>query len=427
MAVSKLVLGMNARNFLYVNRFNHRRAKELADDKLATKKLLIEHNIPTPKLLATFANHGDARRFSDWTDMPETFVLKPARGYGGEGIRLISEWDGTTGLNEKGEKITRKTLEAYIFDILDGAFSLHNSPDKAFCEDRLVVSSTFRKLTGGVPDIRIIVCNKVPIMAMLRLPTEKSQRKANLHLGALGMGIDLRTGITIGAIQYDDDVNYIPGTRMKTNGIKIPFWKDMLLIAARAQDASGLGYAGIDIVIDEKMGPLILEINARPGLSIQLANRASLRTRLERVAELEVKSPEQGVELSQQLFAAPELSDVRVEHNILSVIEKVVIIGTKKRKSVLAKIDTGAYRTSIDAELVQELGLEVHGEKVHVSAGSGTQMRSMVKLSFKLRDKQIESIASFTDRSHMRYAMIVGRLDLAGFLVDPSAVDSDVE
>ncbi|HBZ98517.1 MAG TPA: alpha-L-glutamate ligase-like protein, partial [Pseudomonas sp.] len=40
-----------------------------------------------------------------------------------------------------------------------------------------------------VPDIRIIVLMGYPIMAMLRLPTRQSGGKANLHQGAIGVGV----------------------------------------------------------------------------------------------------------------------------------------------------------------------------------------------------------------------------------------------
>jgi len=41
----------------------------------------------------------------------------------------------------------------------------------------------------------------------------------------------------------------------------------------------------VDIVLDHKDGPKVLEINARPGLNIQIANQAGLRPRLEKVLQ----------------------------------------------------------------------------------------------------------------------------------------------
>ncbi|MFH1756470.1 MAG: sugar-transfer associated ATP-grasp domain-containing protein, partial [Pseudomonadota bacterium] len=64
-------------------------------------------------------------------------------------------------------------------------------------------------------------------------------------------------------------------------GIQIPYWDGMLLMAARTWEMTGLGYIGVDLVIDRERGPLLLELNARPGLAIQMANQSGLLKRLE--------------------------------------------------------------------------------------------------------------------------------------------------
>lgn len=415
-------MGMNARNFLYLSKYNKAHAKRRADDKLATKNYLIASGIPTGTSLAVFRSPHNIRTF-DWSSLSGDFVLKPARGYGGEGILVVYDWKEVSGHDIHGNEITIHDLESKIFDILDGAHSIDSLPDHAFLEERIIIQNSLRKISaGGVPDIRVIVCNRVPIMAMLRLPTVESAGRANLHMGALGIGIDLRTGITTKGIHHNSETLYIPGTnRIKVRGIKIPRWDEIISIAARTQEASGLGYAGIDIVVDETKGPLVLEVNARPGLTVQLANGESLRTRLERVADLKVNSVEKGIDIAKKLFAEAVLEVVPVKDNILSVIEKIQIIGSnKKRKTVFAKIDTGAYRTSLDSALVRELDLHVRDERIFVKAGAGSQERHTAKVTLRIRGKEIKTIASFVDRAHMRFPIIIGRRDLKGFLVDPN-------
>lgn len=426
MAVSKQPLGLNARNYLYIRPHNKRRAKDCADNKLLTKKRLLANKIPTPALVAVFRSLRDVRAF-DWTKLKESFVLKPARGYGGEGIMVVRKWDGQKG-RYSGQDITTYELEAEIFSILDGAYSLDNLPDVAFLEERVVVSSTLRKVCKkGVPDIRVIVAHGVPIMAMLRLPTEESDGKANLHQGALGLGIDLRTGITTKAVHYGKSVTHIPGTKQKVRGIKIVGWDKVLEYTVRAQVACGLGFAGIDLVLDESRGPLVLEVNARPGLQIQLANGASLRTRLERIEGMKIPNLAYGIELSKKLFAESALAEIPEANNLLHVVEKVTIIGPKGKKSVYAKVDTGAYRTALDIALVHDLGLDLHHTEVRVRSGSGHQKRKTVRVAFRLRGKDIATVASYTDRTHMRFPMIIGRRDLKGFLVDPTAHPEDLQ
>ncbi len=423
MAVSKIALGMNARNYLYLRPNNKPKAKKIADNKLLTKELLQKFKIPTPDIIAVFKTLRDVREY-DWTKLSGDFVLKPARGYGGGGIMVIRNWSGGKGRRLGSSVITHDQLEAEIYSILDGAYSLKNLPDTAFLEERVHVAKFLRKLSPkGVPDIRVIVSNKIPIMAMLRLPTKYSDGRANLHQGALGIGIDLRTGITTKGVLYGDEEKFVPGTKNKIRGIKIPHWNKVLKYATKAQKVSKLGYAGIDIVIDEEKGPLVLEVNARPGLQIQLANGASLRTRLERIEGMTIPTVWYGIDLAKRLFAESALTDVPEKTNILNVYENITIYGAKKKKVVTAKIDTGAYSTSIDESLVEDLGLKKHPKQKLVRSGFGLEeVRSRVDILFRLHGKDIQTDASYTDRSHMRFPVIIGRRDLGGFLVNPSKV-----
>lgn len=426
MAVSHAVLGMNARNYLYIRALNKRKYKLSADDKLCTKQRMLSYNVPTTHLITTFTSLREIRSF-DWTSLPDKFVLKPSHGYGGRGIVCVQGWDGTRGYGIKKEIITYMDLEAEIFGMLDGAHSLNNLPDTAFIEERILVHPFFKKLTErGVPDIRIIVCNGIPVMAMLRLPTSQSDGKANLHMGAVGIGIDMRTGITTYGVARGERVMQIPNKKIKVGGIKIPDWEKILTIAVQAQEASKLGFVGIDIVLDQDRGPLVLEINARPGLSIQVANNDSLRTRLERVANVHVPDSARAVELAQRLFADKGLSAVEVSDKMLGVIEKITIYGEKKRKVVCAKIDTGAYRTSIDIDLVHELGLNLHNKLIRVRSGSGQQKRCTTRLNFRLKGKDVKTVATYTERSHLRFPVIIGRKDIKGFYVDPSKIPKGI-
>jgi alpha-L-glutamate ligase-like protein len=428
MPVSTVMLGMNARNYLYIRKFNRRSQKLVADDKLLTKKRLIKKEVPTNNILAVFRSLQDVRAF-DWTSLPADFAVKPARGYGGRGITVVTAWDGTKGKLGKSDTIDIHELERIIFGALDGEHSLNNLPDAAFIEERIISHSFFKKyISKGVPDLRLIVCNRVPVMAMMRLPTIYSDGKANLHLGALGVGIDMRTGITTYGVVHNQPVEYIPGSKIKVRGIKIPDWDKILEIAVKAQQCSKLGFAGIDIVIDQNKGPLVLEINARPGLGIQVANQASLRTRLERIADLNVQKLERGVDLAKKLFAEEALETVEAESSsTLSVIEKITIYGNKKKKTVRAKVDTGAYRTSLDSDLVEELGLDERNKFVRVRSGSGRQKRRTVHLKFKMKGKDIDTIATYTPRGHLRFPVIIGRKDMGGFLVDPNNIPEGVK
>lgn len=425
MAISTSALGMNARNFIYIRQFNKGRAKRIADDKIKTKKRLIKHEVPTSQLLTVFQNREAIRDF-DWNILPKTgFVIKPARGYGGEGILAFESWDGQHGLTTSGKRYTRADIESHLFDILDGVYSLQYLPDVAYIEELIRPDPFFQQLAAvGLPDIRIIVFNKVPVMAMMRLPTKQSEGKANIHMGAYAVGINMRTGVTFHALIKKKDSKETQQILSTIIGVKIPDWDKILLMASRAQEASGLGFAGVDIVIDKNKGPLVLEINARPGLSIQIANQASMRTRLERLENLPIPSPERGVELAKSLFS--DKGEEEEEAKILDAVEPVTFQVWNGTKSYLAKLDTGAYRTSLDKKLVEELGLPLLERQILIKSASGVGTRSAVKVNFTLHGKQISSVATVVDRSHLKYPLIVGRKDLKGFLINP-ALPKDME
>jgi hypothetical protein len=263
-------------------------------------------------------------------------------------------------------------------------------------------------------------------MAMLRLPTTLSNGKANLHQGALGFGIDIRTGITTGAILYDQHVDFIPDTKIKTRGIRLPFWDDLLELASTTQFAVGLGYAGIDIALDRDRGPLILEVNARPGLSIQNANRTSLRSRLERVENMVVGNPKRGVEIGKNLFTASFSEKINISPTILSINQDAVIHFKDQRFDTRAKMDTGAKRSSIDKSLLEKIGIPLTGEYVHISSASGSSYRPTANVTVEIGGKKKTIVTTVADRSHLSFPMLIGHQDMKGFLIKP-VYDSEFE
>ena len=199
--------------------------------------------------------------------------------------------------------VSESDLRNHIQNILDGSFSRTNTPDIAFFEERIKISKVFKPYSyKGMPDVRVIVYNGVPVMAMLRLATKESEGKANLQLGGIGCGIDMATGVTTSSVQGKSRIiEYLPQSRLSLRGIKIPYWDRILEMAVLAQKASRLGYLGADVAIDRDRGPVFLELNARPGLSIQIANLDGLLSRLQRVEGLKVKSVSHGIKLAKNL------------------------------------------------------------------------------------------------------------------------------
>lgn len=432
MVVTHHLLGKNARNRIYL-RLNKRKGRMIADSKLLTKEVLKKNGLSHPKLYAVFKNSEELFAFQ-WENLPGNFVVKPSRGYGGEGILVVkkkAKWAGEWYLMD-GTKIDTSQIRLHALDIFAGRFSLLNLPDKAFVEERIKIHPIFKKYAyQGTPDVRVIVFNKVPIIAMLRLPTAESKGKANLHQGAIGVGIDLATGITTYGFHNGKQIKYVPGTKKKVNGLKLPFWEETLALAVKVQEViPQLGFIGVDIVLDKEKGPMVLELNARPGLSIQNANLAPLRRRLERVEGLEVKSTEKGVKIAQDLFAERFADKVLAKKGgkIVDVLEEVKIKAADKRSiPVLAKIDTGASRSSIDKKLASDLGLLTPENTIftryYQSALGKRKERKVISLTFYLKGRRIKTSASVTNRAHLKAPFLVGIRDLAGFMVRPEPIE----
>jgi alpha-L-glutamate ligase-like protein len=455
---SKDILGMNARNLIYIRPNNLKSAKRLADDKLRCKRVLKKARVPVPRLIKSIKTQEDLDNF-DFSTLPNSFVLKPNFGFGGEGILVVygrNKGNENIWVKANRSQVTEQHLRTHVKNILDGSFSRTGTSDIAFFEERIRLYPGFKPYAfRGVPDIRVIVYNRVPVMAMIRIPTEVSGGTSNLHRGGIGVGIDMATGVTTTAIQYDRVVEKSPNGLL-LSGIKIPQWKEILELAIKAQDVSRLGYLGADIAIDRENGPVFMELNARPGLSIQVANQEGLLARLNRVEGLKIKTVRRGVALSRNLFGG-EIED-EIEglsgKRIIGTVEKIKIIGRNKKEiTVEAKIDTGAGFTSIGLELAKELGFintviayeAIYSEQggwdklkklstkersllfkkvpylidtAIIHSSHGTTYRPVVKVKVVMDKKTIPARVTIISREHLKYPAIIGRRNLKRFLVE---------
>jgi len=275
------VVGINARNLEILARLNRREFYPLVDDKVMTKSICARQGIPAPATYAIIERFGDIRDFPAPALVERDFVVKPSRGSGGRGVVVVV---GRThgGFETLGRVVVSDAeLRYHVSTILSGLHSLGGRADRAIVEQRVLKHPAFESVAPfGTPDVRIIVCRRQPVMAMLRLPTRQSRGRANLHQGAVGVGIDMSTGITFGGVCRDRAVRVCPETGAALCGVEIPHWRQVLDISVALSGAIGLEYLGVDMVFDAQGGPLVLEANARPGLTIQIANRCGLWRRL---------------------------------------------------------------------------------------------------------------------------------------------------
>ncbi len=248
------------------------------------RDLCVKMGVPTPDLYALVAAHSALRHLPRLLAGRDDFVIKPNRGAGGRGVLVIVRRDGADFVRHNGQRLGTIEVTQHVSSIISGLFSLGGRADEALLQQRVVPDAAFERISfQGTADVRVIVYRGVPAMAMLRLPTRESGGRANLHQGAIGAGVELESGRTTRAVLRNRTTERHPDTGASVVGFAVPYWPQILEMSQRVSDATGLGYVGVDVVVDRRRGPLLLEANARPGLAIQIANGAGLLSRLEEI------------------------------------------------------------------------------------------------------------------------------------------------
>jgi len=430
MPSAREILGMNARVQLYTA-LNSRNSKRFGFSKLKAKKFLAKHNIPVPQLYAQLTSQEELREF-DWNSISGSFAVKPANGSAGSGIIVIKrrindqQW-----VNVEDEVLSLGDLNLHASDILEGQYSTWGSRHVVIIEERIPLHPDLEKYAQmGTPDIRVIVFHKIPVMAMLRLPTEASHGRANLHQGAIALGIDFGTGKTTygvdGRIAYSTFgdrrlLEYFPGTSVPVGGITIPFWNDVLRTAIRVANATGLQYCGADVFLHPEKGPMIAEVNSYPGLSIQLANNAGLRRRLEKLEGVQARNVNHAIKLAQSLFAEnyPALSPDEVDRPILQTREDIIVYDDSEKPTELScLVNTGRYRSVIAESLANQLELNQPSDELWQLSEEHEGKIPVVEVRIKVRDRIISTSMAVSKRLNKKKQQIeLGRRDLVGFLI----------
>jgi alpha-L-glutamate ligase-like protein/uncharacterized protein (TIGR02421 family) len=384
-AESKKILGMNARNLEY-SVHNTSQDKKFADNKIYTKNFLESRGIGVAKLYHVIDKYT---QLSDefFEGLPDKFVIKPNLGFAGAGIYVITEKVKKSWRTASGKKITKDDLYRHCTDILEGKYSISGTRDKVIFEELLLPHSDLRKLTEeGLTDVRVIVFNMVPVMAMMRVPTNQSDGKANMELGAYGLGIDMGTGKTTGAAYYSKYLKKLLNGQ-SAEGFKVPYWEEILLNSAKIQAATKIKYLGIDFVITTT-GVKVLELNARPGLKIQIANKAPMKERLNKIKDLKIISPEEGVKIAKTLFSmsSSKIEKLMPEKPIIGIFESVTLNGENPTKLV-AKIDLLAEENKISAkyfdEKTQLLDITLAEKRLKLPVKQGTTKEADILLAGK--------------------------------------------
>ncbi len=416
------ILGLNARNSLY-EPLNSKEATRFGVSKLKAKIFLEKHGITVAKLFARLSSIEEIHNF-DWTQIGGTFVIKPANGSAGKGVVVIKrkKKNEPVWFDLEDTEYQTSDLELHSHNILEGEYSTWGSQPVVIIEERVPVHPDIEKYVEvGTPDVRVIVFNKIPVMAMIRIPTFKSGGRANLHQGAFALGIDMGTGeTTFGVSGGNQTFSLFPDSDIKTSGIIIPYWTDVLKTAVRAANATGFAYMGADIFLHPEKGPMVAELNRAPGLAIQLANRAGLKRRLQRVEEIEARSVSHAVKIAQSLFTETiSVQELEGDRTIVSPHEQVLIYDDdEKTHEVEALLNTGRFRSAIGIQKAKELGLSAPSDLLWNQEIEGEGKLPVVEVKFKLKHRVVTTQMAVSKKlSATKHDIEIGRNDLGGFLV----------
>lgn len=363
---------MNQRNNIYVKQFNPDKGIRLANNKEQTKKFLSQRSIPVPKTFFHIKNRHDWLYFDFWK-LPSkvtSFVIKPNNGSKGQGIFVVNdmrtrEWIlENTPIHEKSivKRVFQSDIQDFWYEFLIGKkrvsewelkkkavwifqwlYSSSWKADTLLIEDRLVPWSGFEIFCAhGLADMRIIMFNLVPVIAMLRVPTEQSGGKANLAQGWVGLGVDIVTGkINSLYLQSQSYTTTFPPERSHFKNKKIPYRQEILDYSANAQYFVNSGYLGMDWVVTNKW-PKLLEINARAWLEIQNITGKPLLNIMKKIEDLHVTTPSKGLEISRTLFGGDKTTEIKPNNTIyLSQAGKLIYNRDNKKRGLPVSVSIG--------------------------------------------------------------------------------------
>ncbi|HRX63503.1 MAG TPA: DUF1704 domain-containing protein [Candidatus Absconditabacterales bacterium] len=434
------ILGSNARNLSYIKKFNDKKSIRLANNKIKTKDFLSARGIPFAKNYTIIKNRKELFDI-DFGKLPKKeFVVKPNKGSKGKGI-YITKFLGTIEKNEKlevrnifdkakiyvnkiadkiqnlpnlphyyeigGEMVDDNTFRRYILDNLDGKNSMTMGGDKVIIEEKIKAGEGFVEFCKhGLADIRIIVFNLVPVSAMVRMPTHKSEGKANIARGGIGLGVEIGTGKI--NTMFEDQKIYKGKFKQEYKNLKdhkLPYWDDILFLSSKVQYFVNLGYLALDRVITED-GPKLLEINARAGLEVQNISGMKLKNILKKISDLKISDPEKGVEIAKSLFSKKITKGYADKILYLSQYGKLSISGenTIRYDDLKIKVNINKSENYVSKEIFK---------------GLKENPKSDTNLNLYENDIHIKNIKYLMDETLDPDQIVLGKSIASDFLIKP--------
>ena len=404
------LLGLNARVLDYIKEYNDSTAKKMADSKIKTKEFLSAKWVSVVDTLLVVSNLKELEKIN-LDDLKLPFVVKPNAWFWGKWILIIDKKDASWNfVLNNWDVMTKKELLSHFQFILEWFFSLSWNRDKVIIEKKVILDSSIELLWKfWLPDLRVIVFNMVPVMAMFRIPTAESKWKANLHAWACWVWVDIATWKLTYITYKWKNVKSVPWI-WDVRWIELPNWEKVLETAVKVQQITKIWFLGCDIVLDKQDWPLLLEMNIRPGLSVQLANLAPLKTRLKKVSGVFIDSVKKWVRLWRDLFWWN--IEEKIQHiswkKVLWIKEYVSLTYQEKKYKYLAYI-----KPSIDISLIDKNFL------IDILKINEKSLEKKEKIKFEINLLWKKKKINFKIKNLEENKIVLWKNALSWFLLDP--------
>lgn len=263
------------------------------------------------------------------------------------------------------------------------------------------------------------------IQAMINTPGEEHEDLRIYVVGDEAIGAMRRY-----APADDWRTNVARGGRVRDASSAVP--EDVLQLAVDATTALGLDVAGVDIIegIDDWY---VLEVNVTAGfkgffeatgvspapyIAAHAIERAGGTVDRTVVEELATALDDSVPTCKPQLQPSPE-----PDESIVGYTTTVRVTGQDRAKTVVAKSDTGATRTSIDIALASEIGAGPITDTTTVKESTG--QRPVVPVGIRIGDYTHKVYANVRDRTNLNHDVLLGRDILKDYSVQVSRRHDD--
>ncbi len=255
-----------------ISEINHRsssayEASWLLDDKVAAKRVFAQLGARVPRTLAFVEEGGDVDAFISHVGNFDEFVLKPNHLAMGTGVLILRRVGGDRFVDPAGVKYGMLQLTSHVEYLLD-------KPTKGAARVGVLLEERIRPEPGlnasnpfadTIVDLRLYLVYQTIPFGKLRVPTVKSRGLGNTSQGAVGFHVD-DDGVIGVTTHMHRCAERHPDTGTRMVGERMPRWDEIREIAARISMHFEVPFHSVDLTIDDRGRPCVIECTRLPEL-----------------------------------------------------------------------------------------------------------------------------------------------------------------